>query len=133
MKRSGTSSRRIRNSSDIEALVEGLGGLCVDPSTLSFDQKLKTFQGSKILIGDGSSTINAALFMRGDSHLISLTDPLALANDDFFLGGFPYLDSISQQTSFVIGTHAKPLEGSPLSSAIYPLSVISKLIEIHSS
>jgi len=132
MTRSGPSSMRIRNTRDIEALVEGVGGVCVDPSTLSFEQKLKTFQSSKILIGDGSATINAALFMHGDSHLIALTDPLSLANDDFLLGGFPYLDSISERTSFVIGTNAKPLDGSPLSSAIYPLSVIRRLIKIHS-
>jgi hypothetical protein len=128
IRRTGDRASRIKNTKEIEDLVESFGGVSIDATALTIKQKYDFFRSCGIIIGDGSSSMNAVLFMRDHAHFIGLTDPLILGNDDFLIGGWPYLHMIAHQSSFVIGQDHQPLAGSPLASASYPASVISQLI-----
>ena len=69
-------SRRIRvkNADQIKAYVLSIGGLVLDPSRLSFNQKVRLMSSNSIIIAESSGCMNPNIFSKGKSALIfSLT------------------------------------------------------------
>ncbi|MHA3960304.1 glycosyltransferase 61 family protein [Synechococcus sp. LTW-G] len=120
---------RIRNGPELDQLVIDRGGHLVDPTHLDYSQKANLLSRAKIIIGDGSSNINASLFMSSASNYIGLLDPLAAFDPRFLSGGWSYGSLISDRSYNVLGTDPEVLPGSPLCSAIYDLDQISQLID----
>jgi hypothetical protein len=121
-------SSRIRNQSEIAQLIESLGGLTVDPSSLTFCEKHFYFSRARVMIGDGSATMNMILFAPEYCRFVALYDPTALLNDNFLDGGFPYVDLIASRSNPVFGKKPQFLEGSPLASCHYDLQEIRDMI-----
>jgi hypothetical protein len=121
-------SSRIRNQSEITQLIESLGGLTVDPSSLTFLEKYFYFSRARVVIGDGSASMNMILLAPEYCRFIALVDPIALLNDSFLDGGFPYSDLIASRTHPVCGKKPQLLKGSPLASCHYDLQDIRDMI-----
>lgn len=119
---------RVRNAGQIGELVSSLGGTVVDPTTLSFGEKIDILGQASSIICEGSGSLNAVLFSSQNSKVLMLTDPWAHANTLMLDGGFPYLNLISHRLETILGESPKPLEGSPLASCEFSLAEIRQLI-----
>ena len=119
LKREGERSKRIKNSRQIELVVKKYGGISIDISKYNFSEKISLLSKAKVIIGDGSSSLNAVLFMPTESQFIALVEPLTLSDPKFIDGGWGYNTIIANKLKYVIGTDPSYLQGSPLCSAKY--------------
>ncbi len=119
---------RVRNSKEIQGLVAHFGGFTVDPSRLNSQQKLQLFNLPGIFIAEGSGTTNFSVFSSEYSRQICLLDSASLLEPSFIRGGWPYYHFSSSKMCFLVGKDSKQLAGSPLSSCVYDLSDLKKII-----
>jgi hypothetical protein len=119
---------RIRNASQIGGLVSSIGGIVVDPSTLSFGEKINILGKASSIVCEGSGSLNAVLFSSQNSKVVMLFDPWAYSDPLMLDGGFPYVNLISQRLKVVLGESPKPLAGSPLASCEFSLTEIRQHI-----
>jgi hypothetical protein len=122
---------RVRNIDQIEKLIESYGGLVVDPSKLSIEQRFRMIQRCSLCISEGSGTTNALVFGGDSCGTINLCEPNVFSRRDLLVGGWPYLIHRSNSTQFIRGTSRLELDGSPLGSAYYPLDWIEQLLTSH--
>jgi hypothetical protein len=121
--------KRIRNHAEISEMVAENGGISVDATRLGLREKRDLICRAKVVIGDGSASVNATLFLNEDSTYVGLTDASTINNIDFIMGGFPYALSICDRMISVVGKDPEIIHGSALKSCYYPLDAIRVAIE----
>ncbi len=123
-------SRRLRisNIEEIEHSVLRKKGHLVNPTNLSLENKLNIFSRYAVFIAESSGCTNYWLFGNSNSRLIALIDQNSLYESKLLLGGWVYMVFRSDQTEWLVGSHYKILEGSPLGSNYYDSNNMLKLI-----
>ena len=129
IERTGHKQKRIRNLNELQLLVRAYGGLSVDPTSLSLQQRLELFRQASLIIGDGSSSMNFILFASNDCHYIGLCDPESIINNHYLEGGWPYTHLIASRSTFIVGKDTSQLPGSTLGSSIYSTSLIENTLQ----
>ena len=124
-------SRRIRvkNADQIKAYVLSIGGLVIDPSRLSFNQKVRLMSSNSIIIAESSGCMNPNIFSKGKSALIFLTDCETYARKDLAIAGWNYYLASGLKIKFLLGEDPVPIEGSTLSSCTYSLAKLVNTLD----
>jgi len=119
---------RVRNEDEIVMFVKRIGGLVIEPSKMTFSDKISALASAETIICEGSGSLNPILFGSDRCEIVLLTDPWTL-NDPFFLeGGFPYLHLVVHRLEHIVGHSPCKLLGSPLASCHYRIEDISNKI-----
>lgn len=126
--RAGHKQMRIRNLHELEMLVRTYGGLSVDPTSLTLQQRVELFRQASLIIGDGSSSMNTILYASDKCHYVSLSDPESIMNNHYLEGGWPYTHLIASRSTFIVGQDTIPLPGSTLGSSLYPPLLIENTL-----
>lgn len=121
-------SARVRNYDEIKGIVSRYNGLTVDPATLTYQEKSRICRSARVIICEGSGSMNAVFFSSEQCIVIMLADPHILINPLFLDGGFSYLHLICHRLVFVVGESPQALPGSPLASCHYSIEQISQHI-----
>ena len=124
---------RIKNISELENLVESMGGHVIDPIGYTISERIELFSRPSVFIAESSGCMNFALFAAKKSRLISLVDPTTLDSNQLLFGGYIYNIGYASQTDFLIGSNSEFLAGSVLASAEYSLARIRELIDANMS
>ena len=119
---------RVVNRHEISTLVKSAGGITVIPNSLSIPQKIRLFNSPKVIIGEGSGTINALMFGGYQTNFIGLQESESLSNKYFLEGGWPYTHLIAHKSRFLTGQVTQRSFNSPIQSASYSCSHLSHIL-----
>ena len=94
---------------------------------LSLDM-LSSFNSPKVIIGEGSGTINALMFGGSPTNFIGLQESESLSNKYFLEGGWPYTHLIAHKSRFLTGQVTQRSFNSPIQPASYSCSHLSHIL-----
>ena len=127
--RSDSRRGRIKNADQLKTYVSTIGGIIVDPSKLTFNQKLNLLSTDSIVIAESSGCMNSNIFSNERSFLIFLTDCESYSRPDLAISGWSYYLASGPKILFLVGEEPEPIHGSTLSSCTYSIEKLHKILQ----
>jgi len=125
--RSDRARRRIANIHEVESLVISMGGIVVDPATLSFKEKACIFGASSVVIAESSASMNPFLFS-STAHVIVPAAPQSILDPYLFYGGTIHNLGLLSRYEYLECEFMSNLEYSVMPQIIVPIERLRELI-----
>jgi len=100
----GLVNNRVENEDEVRDEMVKVGGLCIEMDSLTIAEKREILSSCEVLIGEGSGTMNALMFMNEKAKFIGLADRASVENENYLDGGWPHYNLISRQLRYIVGS-----------------------------